>query len=99
MRYRPVCIIPVGVPAGVVANACDIDNDPQLNFYHFYNQLDHPYMGNLRFYHPAAIKLSRSAVEMRRPVLLGEHTDYICSQILGMSQTEIGELRAKWVFE
>lgn len=88
-----------GVPAGVVENAQDIDNDSQLNYYHFYNRLEHPYMGDLRFYHPAAIKLSRASAELKRPVLLGEHTDYICSQILGMSQSEIDNLRAEGIFE
>jgi benzylsuccinate CoA-transferase BbsF subunit len=88
-----------GVGAGVVANARDMDNDMQLNYYNFYRELDHPYMGKLHYYHPAALKLSRAEIEVERPVLLGEHTDYICSQILGMSQKEIDELREKGVFK
>ena len=88
-----------GVGAGVVANARDMDNDLQLNYYNFYRELDHPYMGKLHYYHPAALKLSRAETDVQRPVLLGEHTDYICSQILGMSQKEIDELRAKDVFK
>ena len=79
------------VGAGVVSNVQDMDNDMQLNYYNFYRELDHPYMGKLHYYHPAAIKLSRAETEVKRPVLLGEHTDYICSQILGMSQKEIDD--------
>ena len=88
-----------GVAAGVVANAQDMDEDPQLNYYNFYRQLDHPYMGNLRYYHPAALKLSGAEAAMARPVLVGEHTDQICTEILGMTKTEIEQLRQKGIFE
>ena len=88
-----------GVGAGVVSNARDLDNDMQLNYGNFYRELDHPYMGKLHYYHPAALKLSNAETEVKRPVLLGEHTDYICSKILGMSQTEIASLRDKGVFK
>jgi benzylsuccinate CoA-transferase BbsF subunit len=87
-----------GVPSGVVSNAQDLSNDLQLNHYHFYHQLDHPYMGKLNFYHPAAFKLSRAEAEFRSPALLGQHTDEICTRILGLSQQEIAELRGKGVF-
>ena len=88
-----------GVGAGVVANARDLDNDVQLNHYNFYRELDHPYMGKRRFYHPEAMKLSAAEAEVRRPVLVGEHTDNICTRILGMSRGEIDRLRQKGVFD
>ena len=88
-----------GVGAGVVANARDIDEDPQMNYYNFYRELDHPYMGRLRYYHPAPIKLSAAETMVDRPVLLGEDTDYICTKILGMSQGEVDRLRQKGAFE
>jgi benzylsuccinate CoA-transferase BbsF subunit len=88
-----------GVGAGTVANAKDIDEDPQMNYYNFYRQMEHPYMGKLRYYHPAPITLSAAETAVQRPVLLGEHTDHICREILGMSQGEIDNLRQKGVFE
>ncbi len=88
-----------GIGAGLVSNAKDIDADPQMNHYNFYRQMDHPYMGKLRYYHPAPIKLSAVATAVQRPVLLGEHTDYICTKILGMSQAEVDKLRQKGAFE
>jgi benzylsuccinate CoA-transferase BbsF subunit len=88
-----------GVGAGIVATSKDLDNDLQLGYYNFYRQLDHPYMGKLRYYHPAAIKLSRAETEVKMPVLLGEHTDYICQEFLGLSKAEIENLRAKGVFK
>jgi benzylsuccinate CoA-transferase BbsF subunit len=90
---------PAGVGAGVVNNARDIDRDPQLNYYNFYREFDHPYMGRLRYYHPAGIKLSQAEAAMRRPVLIGEHTDFVCREMLGMPAEEIERLKQKGVFE
>lgn len=89
----------VGVGAGLVANARDLDKDPQLNHYNFYRELDHPYMGRLRYYHPAAIKLSAVPAAVQRPVFLGEHNEYICTEILGMSREEFEHLKQKGIFE
>ena len=47
-----------GVGAGTVSSSKDIDEDPQMNYYNFYRELEHPYMGKLRYYHPAPITLS-----------------------------------------
>jgi len=88
-----------GVGAGLVSNAQDLDRDPQLNHYNFYRELDHPYMGKLRYYHPDPIKLSAAEADIKRPVLLGEHTDRICTEILGMTQGEVDGLREKGVFD
>jgi benzylsuccinate CoA-transferase BbsF subunit len=88
-----------GIGAGLVSNAKDLDADPQLNYYNFYRELEHPYMGKLRYYHPAPIKLSALETAVQRPVLVGEHTDYICTKILGMTRGEIDRLRQKGVFE
>jgi benzylsuccinate CoA-transferase BbsF subunit len=89
----------VGVGAGLVANAKDLDEDPQMKHYNFYRELEHPYMGKLRYYHPAPFKLSGAAADVNRPVLLGEHTDYICTEILGISRNEVDRLREKGVFD
>lgn len=88
-----------GVGAGLVANARDLDADPQLNHYNFYRELEHPYMGRLRYYHPDPIKLSAAEPDIKRPVLLGEHTDHVCTEILGMTPAEVDRLREKGVFD
>lgn len=88
-----------GVGAGTCANAKDMDEDAQLNYYNFCREIDHPYMGRLRYYHPAAIKLSEAETQVKGPILLGEHTDYICTSILGMPQDEVDRLRKKGVFD
>jgi crotonobetainyl-CoA:carnitine CoA-transferase CaiB-like acyl-CoA transferase len=61
--------------------------------------MDHPYAGKLRYFHPAPIKLSAVETAVALPVLLGEHTDYICTKILGMSKSEVDQLRQKGIFE
>lgn len=87
-----------GIGAGVVANAKDLDEDPQLNYYNFYRGLNHPYMGKLRYYHPPAFTLSDAEVTMAPPVLLGEHTKMICTELLGMTEEEFERLNTKGVF-
>jgi len=88
-----------GVGAGTVASAKDINEDPQMNYYHFYREMEHPYVGKLRYYHPAPIKLSAVDTAVGRPVLIGEHTERICTEILGMAKSEVDGLKEKGVFE
>jgi crotonobetainyl-CoA:carnitine CoA-transferase CaiB-like acyl-CoA transferase len=88
-----------GVGAGTVSSSKDIDEDPQMNYYNFYRELDHPFVGKLRYYHPAPIKLSAVETAVQRPLLLGEHTDQICTKILFMTQGEVDALRKKGAFQ
>ncbi|MDD5288563.1 MAG: CoA transferase [Dehalococcoidales bacterium] len=82
-----------GVAAGLVATAFDLDiadNDPQLRFRHFNWKLEHPEVGKYRSPRPPFLA-SKAAYEVRRTPLLGEHNEYICKEILGMSDEEIAE--------
>lgn len=88
-----------GVSAGVVATAQDSEEDPQLKHYDFFHELDHPFMGKQKFYHPPGFKLSESPAELGRPPLIGEYNDYICTKILGMSDEEFTQLVQEGVFD
>jgi crotonobetainyl-CoA:carnitine CoA-transferase CaiB-like acyl-CoA transferase len=88
-----------GVPAGVVSNAQDLDEDPQLNHYEFNRELDHPEMGKCRFYHGPAFTLSEAAYELSPPPLLGESTEYVCTQLLGMPDEEFVQLMQEGAFD
>lgn len=88
----------VGVPAGVVSNAKDQREDPQLKHYRFFRELDHPSMGKLGFYHPPGFKLSGVAPEVSAPPVLGQDNEYVCTQILGLSDEEFVELIQDGVF-
>lgn len=81
-----------GVGAGVVQNSQDvIDKDPQLKHRHLFWELDHSVIGK---YHGAGppFLLSKSPYEVRRAPLLGEHNEYVCKNIIGLSDNEIAEL-------
>jgi len=86
-----------GVGAGVVANAKDVAEDPQLGHYHFFHELDHPEMGKLSFYHGPIFRLSKAPYEVGRPPLVGEDNDYVYTKLLGISDEEWVQLMAEGV--
>jgi benzylsuccinate CoA-transferase BbsF subunit len=88
-----------GVAAGVVATAQDSEADPQLKVYDFFREIDHKYLGKQRFFHPPGFTLSDAVAEVHRPVYLGEHTEYICKEILGISDEEYAEMEKEGVFD
>ena len=88
-----------GVSAGVVATAQDSEEDPQLKHYEFFKEIEHPYLGKLNFYHPPPFKLSKATAERGRPTLLGEETEYVCKEILGMTEDEFTGLNQEGVFD
>ena len=89
----------VGVPAGVVENAEDVQNDPQLAHRHYYWELDHPEIGKHHYEGPP-FRLSQSPPELNKPApCLGQDTEYVCANILGFSDELFSELSADGVFE
>ena len=88
-----------GVPAGVVENTADLYNDPQLRKRNIYWEMNHPEMG--MFTHLGqSFQLSKTPARAYSPSpLLGEHTEYICTEILGMSDEEFINLMQAGVFE
>ena len=88
-----------GVAAGVVQTSQDLHADPQLKHRGHYWVLDHPETGPSTYDSPAP-KLSRTPSQARMPApCLGEHNQFICSEILGMSDEEFVELLGDGVFE
>lgn len=88
-----------GVAAGVVQSGKDLLEDPQLKHRHHFWMLDHPEMGTCAYDGPP-FKLSETPSELHMPApCLGEHTEYVCTNILGMSDEEFVEFLAEGVFE
>ena len=88
-----------GVPAGVVKNAADIQDDPQLAYRHYFWQLEHPEIGK-HYCEAAGFTLSKTPTEIRMPApLLGQHTESVCREMLGMSDEEFVDLFNQDVFE
>ena len=89
-----------GVAAGVVQDAEDtLKHDPHLRARGYYQYLNHPEAGQTAYDGPP-FRLSRTPVALRRHApLLGEHTEYICKELLGFSDDEIGQLVVDGVLE
>ena len=78
-----------GVPAGVVQNAEDLANDPQLLSNGFFVSLDHPVLGKLETdTYPFKFKDRRQASWKAAP-LLGEDNHFVFGTLLGMSDAMI----------
>ena len=89
-----------GVPAGVVQGGEDLlEWDPQLRHRGHFVTLNHPEIGPHVGEEPP-FKLSRTPAKMSLPApCLGEHTEYVCTKILGMPDSEFLKLLAAGVFE
>ena len=87
-----------GVPAAVAATAYDLFQDPQLAHRQHFARLDHPEMGR-RSYDAPSFRLSRTPHELRRAPLLGEHTHFVATELLGYTDEEFATLLAEGVFE
>ena len=88
-----------GVPAGVVKNTADIFEDPQLRQRNMFWKMDHPEMGQFTHLGQSFILSETPAKPLRPSPLLGEHTEYVCTKILGMSDEEFINLLQAGVFE
>ncbi len=81
-----------GVPAGPVNDAADVIQDPQLDHRGHWLTLEHPEMGP-SLYNAQPFRFSRSAAGVPKPApMLGQHTEEICRELLGLSGIEIEQL-------
>lgn len=82
-----------GVAAGVVRDAAAIvARDPQLQARHHWVRLQHPEMGE-SVYNAPAFRMSGVEVGPYSPApLLGQHTEEVCQDVLGMTKDEISAL-------
>lgn len=88
-----------GVPCGIVSSTEDIFLDPQLKEQEVFWKLDHPEIGPLSHLgRPFLLSKTPAAPENPAPCL-GEHTEYVSTQILGFSDEEFLELFNEGVFE
>ncbi len=88
-----------GIPAGVVASSRYLmDEDKQLAHRGYWQKVDHPEIGEARFTSPPFL-LDGERIELKRPPLLGEHTDAVLKEILGYTPDRIAALRAEGVLE
>ena len=88
-----------GVRSGIVQSAEDLVGDPQLEHRHHFRSVVHPEVGQHLVEAPAFV-LSETPAEMKLPApCMGEHNEYVCTEILGMSDEEFVELVTSGVLE
>ncbi|MFC1870122.1 CaiB/BaiF CoA transferase family protein [Chloroflexota bacterium] len=87
-----------GIAAGVVQSPRDIFDDPQLQQRDFFWRLNHREIGP--FHHMGQVsRLSKTPAEAQMPApCLGEHTEFICRELLGISEEEFDELFVSGTF-
>ena len=83
----------VGVAAGVVQTGEDlVDHDLQLRHRHHFVEMEHAEMG-LHLSERPPFRLSKTPSEPQRPFpSFGEHTEFVCKEILGLGDEEFAEL-------
>ena len=86
-----------GVRAGVVQNAKDLLEDPHLYARDYWVYLNHPEMRR-HVYNNSPFRLSKTPTEIKSPApLLGQHTDEVLRDVLGLSPGEIEKLKEERV--
>ena len=84
--------------AGIVKKAEDIYNDPQLNQRKMLWKMEHKEIGEFTHMGQPSI-LEKTPAEPRMPApLIGEHTEYVCKEFLGISEEEFNKLVVEGIF-
>jgi benzylsuccinate CoA-transferase BbsF subunit len=86
-----------GVPAGVVNDPEDMFKDAQLTYRDHFPKIEHPEIGTF-IGRRDAFRFSGMKTQLKRSPLLGEHTETVCKEFLGMSEEEYIELLIEGVF-
>jgi crotonobetainyl-CoA:carnitine CoA-transferase CaiB-like acyl-CoA transferase len=81
-----------GAPAGAAQRISDLQNDPQLAHRGFHHYMEHPEMGNIPYSgHEFRIRGYDSRPLSPAPCL-GQHSEQVMREILGMSDNELAEV-------
>ncbi|MEN8181586.1 MAG: CoA transferase, partial [Myxococcota bacterium] len=86
-----------GVRAGVVQTVADLLEDPQLAHRGHFRRLEHGVLGELACEH-SGLRLERHPPRLGRPgPLLGEHTQAVLEEVLGLDAETVSQLRGDGV--
>lgn len=87
----------VNAPAGVVMSTQDLADDAHVKHREMYVEMDHPKRG--KWYNVGMpLKLSASKTEFKSAPLLGEHTEEVLKELLGLTEEEITHYRQAGAF-
>jgi benzylsuccinate CoA-transferase BbsF subunit len=87
------------VPSAVVYKSIDLFEDPQLMHRNHFRTLDHAEIGAVGYNGPAHELSETPAVLRWAAPLLGEHTDYVMTEILGYTPAEVQRFAGNHVLE
>ena len=87
-----------GVPCSAVLDTLDLFTDPHLCERDFIQTVEHPTVGTVKLMR-SPLRMSGSEVAMTAAPLLGQHTDDILSEDLGLSGSALEQLRGSGVIE
>ena len=84
-----------GVPCAPINTVDRVVKDPQVNARHMLVEIEHPVAGKMHLPGvPIKMYKTPGSVDKAAP-LLGQHTEEILKELLGMSKEEVDALRAK----
>jgi crotonobetainyl-CoA:carnitine CoA-transferase CaiB-like acyl-CoA transferase len=89
-------LVAAGVPAAVVQRPSDLYRDPQLAHRGFFVTCDHSVMGPTPYDGPVTL-FSDTPPRLTPAPCVGEHTHYVLSEVLGLTEGEIAEYAASGV--
>jgi crotonobetainyl-CoA:carnitine CoA-transferase CaiB-like acyl-CoA transferase len=87
-----------GVAAGVVKNGRDVCEDPQLERRGHFQILEQQEVGTWP-HETAGFRMENSTFELKAAPCLGEHTEFVCREILEITDEEFVRLLSDGVFE
>ncbi|MGZ3939718.1 MAG: CoA transferase, partial [Flavisolibacter sp.] len=101
-QYEPEKIMVIlqqeGVAAGLVQNAQDLYNDVQLKERECFWVDEHKELGKFSYLGQPS-RLSKTPAKLYRSApSVGEHTEYICREILNMSEEDFDQCLVDGVF-
>jgi len=83
-----------GIPMGAINSIAEVVDHPQVRARQSLVEMDHPRAGKVRMV-GAPVRLSGTPGSVRTPApMLGEHTDVVLRDLLGLSREEIAALRS-----
>jgi benzylsuccinate CoA-transferase BbsF subunit len=88
-----------GVAAGIVENAADVFEDPQLRQRGLFWPMQHSEMGEFTHLGTSMVLSKTPAQATRSSPCIGEHNEYVLTKILGKSDEEFVELLAVGALE